>query len=100
MNISQLKNEKDWIIWKFQMQHALKAADQWQFVIGMANTDADDYESKKQKVFYLILQCIGQQFMSTVMSCKDPREMWNTLCQFFECKRVNNKVYTPMQLYG
>ena len=82
------------------MQHALKAADQWQFVTGTANTDTDDYESKKQKAFYSILQCIGQRFMPMVMSCRDPREMWNTLCQFFERKMVSNKVYTLMQLYG
>ena len=35
-----------------------------------------------------------------VMSCRDPREMWNTLCQFFERITVSNKVYTLMQLYG
>ena len=56
VNIPQLKNEKDWLVWKFQVQHALKAIDQWQFVIGTANTDADDYEIKKQKGFYSILQ--------------------------------------------
>ena len=89
MNIPQLKNEKDWLVWKFQVQHAPKAADQWQFVIGMAN--ADDYESKKQKAFYSILQCIGQKFMPMVMSCRDPREMWNTLCQFFKHKTVSIK---------
>ena len=50
--------------------------------------------------FYSILQCIGQKFMLMVMSCRDPQEMWNTLCQFFECKTVSNKVYTLMQLYG
>ena len=38
--------------------------------------------------------------MLMVMSCRDPREMWNTLCQFFERKTVSNKVYTLMQLYG
>ena len=92
VNIPQLKNEKDWIVWKFQVQLSLKAADQWQFVTGTANADADDYESKKQKAFYSILQCIGQKFMPMVMSCRDPQEMWNTLCQFFERKTVSNKV--------
>ena len=38
--------------------------------------------------------------MLMVMSFRDPREMWNTLCQFFECKTISNKVYTLMQLYG
>ena len=47
MNIPQLKNEKYWLVWKLQVQRALKAADHWQFVIGTANTDTDGYESKK-----------------------------------------------------
>ena len=47
MNILQLKNEKDWLVWKFQVQHTLKAADQYQFMIGTANADTDNYESKK-----------------------------------------------------
>ena len=50
---------KKWLVWKFQVQHTLKSADQWQFVIDMANADANDYKSKKQKAFYSILQCIG-----------------------------------------
>ena len=82
------------------MQHTLKAAEQWQFVIGTANADTDNYESKKQKAFYSILQCIRQKFMPMVMSCRDPREMWNTPCQFFERKMVSNKIYILMQLYG
>ena len=100
MNILQLKNEKDWLVWKFQVQYALKAADQWQFVIGTANADAYNYESKKQKAFYSILQCIKQKFMPMVMSYRDLQEMWNTLSQFFEHKTVSNKVCTLMLLYG
>ena len=47
MNIPQLKNKNYWLVWKLQVQRALKAADHWQFVIGTANTDTDGYESKK-----------------------------------------------------
>ena len=49
---------KEWLVWKFQVQNALKSADQWQFMIDMTNADANDYKSKKQKAFYSILQCI------------------------------------------
>ena len=59
VNIPQLKNEKDWLVWKFQVHcmntDALKTADQWQFVTGTANADADNYESKKQKAFYFFI---------------------------------------------
>ena len=35
-NIPQLKTEKDWPVRKFQVTHALKAAEQWQFAEGTA----------------------------------------------------------------
>ena len=99
-NIPQLTSEKDWLVWKFQVQHALKAAGQWEFITGTANADAEDYESKNQKAFYSVLQCIGQKFMPMVMSCQNPKDMWDALCQSFERKTVSNKVFTLMQLYG
>ena len=46
-NIPQLNTEKDWPVWKFQVTHALKAADQWEFVTGEADTLRQGHESKK-----------------------------------------------------
>ena len=100
VTIPQLKSEKDWLVWKFQVQHALKAADQWQFVMGIADAEQEGYESKKKKAFYSALQCIKQKYMPMVMSSQSPEQIWNALCQFFERKTVSNKVYTLMQLYG
>ena len=100
LNIPLLKNEKHWLVWKFQVKHALKASDQWGHVTGTVSTDSADYESKKQKAFYAVLQCIGQKYVPMVMSCKTPKELWDTLCQFFERKTVSNKIYTLMQLFG
>ena len=90
----------DWLVWKFQVQHSLKAAFQWKFLTGTADKEAEDYESKKQKLFYSMLYCIGQKFIPMVMSCQTPKDMWDALCQTFERKTVNNKVYTLMQPYG
>ena len=61
-NIPQLTSKKDWLVWKFQLQHALKAPGQWEFITGTANTEVEDYESKKQKAFHSVLQCVGQKF--------------------------------------
>ena len=95
--IPQLNNEKDWPVWKFQVTHALKAAEQWEFATGTADHGRQGYETKKQKAFHSILQCIGQKNIPSVMKCKDPQGLWDTLCQLFERKTVSNKV---MQLYG
>ena len=93
-------SEKDWLVWKFQLQHALKAASQWEFITGTANVEVEDYESKKQKAFYSVLQCVGQKFMPMVMSCQTSKDMWDVLCQCFEWRTVSTKVYTLMQLCG
>ena len=99
-NISQLKSEKDWPVWKFQVIHALKAAEYWDFVTGNTDPASQGYDSKKQKAFSSMLQCIGQKNIPAMMNCVDPTELWDTLCQLFERKTVSNKVYILMQLYG
>ena len=100
LNIPQLKNEKDWLVWKFQVKHALKASDHWGHVTGTVSMDSVDYKNKKQKAFYAVLQCIGQKYVPMVMTCSTPKELWDTLCQFFDRKTVSNKIYTLIQLYG
>ena len=84
-------------VWKFQVTHALKAAELWGYV---TDTVEEPRDSQKQKAFYCILQCIGQKYVPMVMGCASPKQMWDTLCQFFERKTVSNKVFTLMQFYG
>ena len=99
-NIPQLRTEKDWPVWKFQVTHALKASEQWEFATGAADAGADGYAAKQEKAFYSILQCIGQRNVPAVMNCKTPKELWDVLGELFERKTVSNKVYSLMQLYG
>ena len=58
VNFSQFTSEKDCLVWKFQVKHKLKAADQSNYVTGTADPEVANYESKKQKAFYSVLQCI------------------------------------------
>ena len=90
VNIPQLKSEKDWLVWKFQVMHALKAADLWGHVEETVEQTGANYARQQQKAFYCILQCIGQKYVPTVMSCVSPKEMWDTLGQVFERKTVSN----------
>ena len=57
-NIPQLNTEKDWPVLKFHVTHALKAADQWEFITGEADLSTQGYESKKQRLsiqYYSVL---------------------------------------------
>ena len=79
VNIPLITRKRDWFVWKFQEQHALKAAGQWESITGTANIKAEDCEIKKQKAFYLELQCMGQKFMPTVMSCQTKKYVGCTM---------------------
>ena len=81
-------------MWKFRIMHALKAAYQYDHVTRMVNTEGADYENKKQKTFYLVLQCISQKYIPMVMNCQMAKEVWDVLCHFFERKTISNKVST------
>jgi len=100
VNIPQLTNERDWLVWKFQVQHALKVSGQWKFVTENANQEAEGYEGKKQKALYSIIQFIGQRFMPMVMGSQTPKDIWDVICHDFERKTVSNKAFTLMELYG
>ena len=54
VNIPQLKSEKDWLVRKFQVKHAFKEADQWNYVTKTVNLETTDCESKKQKAIYSV----------------------------------------------
>ena len=50
--IPQLNNEKDWPVWKFEVTHALMAAEQWEFAMETADRGRQGYKNKKQKAFW------------------------------------------------
>ena len=81
-------------MWKFQVQRALKVLGQWEYITGTANQEAEDYNGKKEKALYLIIQCIEQRFMPMVMGSQARKDMWDVLCQHLERKTVSNKVFT------
>ena len=85
-NISQLKSEKDWPVWKFQVIHALKAAEYLDFVTGNTDPASQGYDSKKQKAFSSVLQCIGQKNMLIPRSC-------GTRCASFSRERLSATRY-------
>ena len=97
--MSQLKTEKDWPVWKFQVTHALKAAEQWEYAQGKADRTRAEYQAKEEKAFYSILQYIGQRNIPAVKNCKTSQGLWDTLFQIYERKTVSNNVHTLMQLY-
>lgn len=76
VNIPQLKSEKDWLVWKFQVMHALKAADLWDYVTG---TIERYVQKQQQKAFYCILQIIVQRYVPMIMGCDQPQQLWDTL---------------------
>ena len=50
VNIPQLKSEKDWLVCKFQVMHALKAADLWGYVTETVH-EASENSRRRSTVF-------------------------------------------------
>ena len=48
-NIPLLWNEKDWLVWKLKVSHALKAPEQWEFDTGYEDSDAEGHAAKQDK---------------------------------------------------
>ena len=92
MNIPRLKSEKDWQVWKFQEMHALKA-------LGLRDRDHRRGQRQSEAEGFLLNSAVHWH-VPVVMSCESLKQIWDTLCQFFERKTVSNKVFMLMQLYG
>ena len=98
MNIPQITKERDWLVWKFQVQHAFKAAGQWELITGTANIKAEDHEIKETKGLLLGVTVYRAEIHANSDELSNPKNMWDALCQSFEQKAVSNKIYTLMQL--
>ena len=89
VSIPQLKSERLACV-EIPNNARFESTDQWNHITGTTNSEGADYESKKQKAFYSVLQCIGQKYVPMVMNCHMSKELWDAFCQFFERKTVSN----------
>ena len=96
----------NWITWKFQMRHLLRAKRLWGYVEGtevLAN-DAGaqaraDFEQRSEKAFSTIIMGISTPQLYLVTSCDQPKEAWDSLRNHFERETLANKLYLKKRYF-
>ena len=98
----------NWTTWKFQMRHLLLAKGFWGLVDGTdqladgasdAATREYEFRQKAQKAFSTIIMAIGTPQLYLVTSCEQPKEVWDNLCNHFECETLANKLFLKKQYF-
>ena len=87
--------DKNYLVWSTQMQLVLESKGLWKFVDGTASgraaTDANkDYRERRQCLAEIILN-IDTKFVSSVMSKKEPKDVWDTLKAMHKSKSAANQ---------
>ena len=74
------------LVLKFQVQHALKAAGQWELITGTANIKAEDYEIKKQKGLLFRVTVHGAEIHANSYELPNP-----TICGMHYANPLNRR---------
>ena len=76
----------NWITWKFQLKHFLRARGLWKYVDGSAvlaeGATAEQrakYESESQKAFSFIAMSVSTTQLYLITSCEEPKEALDAL---------------------
>ena len=96
----------NWLTWKFQMTHLLKAKKLWGYVDGTkvlaegANeTQREDFDDKSQRAFSSIVMAITTPQLYLVTSCETPKAAWDSLRNQFERQTLANKLYLKKKYF-
>lgn len=99
-------NGNNWVTWKFQIEHLLRAKDLWKFVDGTEKlkveatpVEQNEHKAKAQKAFSTIVIAIKSSQLYLITSCKDPIDAWEKLKTQFERNSLSNKIMMKKQYF-
>lgn len=98
--IFRLKDEKDWVLWKFQITITLKFHEVYEYVTGEAKppSGGDAKFDEKMKAFNksdikaqrAISSTVEKDVLLHIVNCKTAAEMWMKLLSVYEQKSETN----------
>ena len=98
--------DSNWSTWKFQMRHLLLAKGLWGHVDGsdvLAGEASDavraEFKQKAERAFSTIVMAVSTPRLYLVTSCTKPKEVWDKLCEHFECESLANKLYLKKRYF-
>lgn len=92
--VFRLKDEKDWVLWKFQVTILLKYHEVYGYATGEIKPpasgakaeDASKFEKGDIKAQRAIMTTIDREPLLHIVNCKTAAEMWEKLKSVFEKK--------------
>ncbi len=98
--IEKLSGPQNWAMWKFQMEHLMKAKALWGMVVETDNVPEGanaqtraEFEKRKEKAFSVLVLNVSTPQLYPITSCKTPKEAWDTLKGHFERDTLANKLF-------
>lgn len=82
--------DSNWSTWKFQVEHLLKAKNQWKHV---EKPSEEPTSRDAEKAFSTIVLSISSSLLYLITSCKSGNEAWEKLKTHFDRSTTANKLY-------
>lgn len=96
----------NWLTWKFQLHHFLKAKGLWGYVDGTITLaeDADaaataQFAQKSEQAFSTIVMAVSTSLLYLLTSCEDPKDAWDTLRKHFERDTLANRLFLKKKYF-
>lgn len=108
--VFRLKDEKDWVLWKFQISILLKFQEVYDYVTGEekkpTNESESDYRTKLEKynksdikAQRAISSTIEKDALLHIVNCKTAAEMWAKLKSVYEQKSETSVHYLQQKFF-
>eukprot|EP00794_Sanderia_malayensis_P003880 gene3880-4423_t len=99
-------NGGNWITWKFQMSHVLKAKQLWKIVSGEEIPDPAwnqrallNFQERKQKAFTTIVMAVEPALLYLVTTTEGPKAAWDALATQFERNTLSNRIFLKKKYF-
>ena len=89
-NVVEKLTNSNWSTWKFQLEHLLKAKNQWKDV---KQAPQDLASTNAEKAFSTIVLSISAPLLYLITSCTNGHEAWEKLKSHFDRSTTANKLY-------
>jgi len=89
--------DSNWSTWKFQMRHLLLAKNLWGHVddtdvlAGDATAVRAEFKQKAERAFSTSVMAVSTHQLYLVTSCTEPKDVWDKLCEHYECETLANR---------
>lgn len=105
--VFRLKDEKDWVLWKFQVTILLKYHEVYEYASGEITKPTDSTKTTEISTFKkgdikaqrAIMTTIDKEPLLHIVNCKTAAEMWTKLQSVYEKKSETSVHYLQQRFF-